>query len=106
MRAPAENPVVVALYVVGMLCILVVLVLGVRAVLTRRLSLPWIRLGDQSGPQQPMRFGGFFVYLGTAVLSQQASLLIPMPRLLQLTLLTASLVLLALGVRWLLVRRD
>jgi hypothetical protein len=104
----ARDPVLLAMSLTAALVGLVVLALGVRTVLSRRLPRPRLHFGgDAAAPRPgPMRLGGSGIFLGAGILLQQAALLLPMARGIRMAVMSAALLASLTALAWLFVRRD
>jgi hypothetical protein len=104
----ARDPVVLATSLIAALTSLILLSLGTRVVLTRRLPRPRRRFGRSATTPRPgpIRLGGFAIFLGTGLLLHQAALLLPMARGIRIALTSASWLAILASFGWLVLRRD
>lgn len=84
------------------------LVMGTRAVVTRRLPRPRLRFGDQESNRlpQPVRIGGLVASVGAMLLLQQAWFLLPVARPAGFALSLLAFLVMVGGVAWFVMRRD
>ncbi|MBQ0892057.1 hypothetical protein KBX37_02910 [Micromonospora sp. U56] len=96
------DPLWIALRLVIVVLSLVAVILGVRAAVSRRFPMAWVR-GTRltaSRRSEPVRAGGGVALVGASLLIQQAPFLIPVPFAVGAALFAVALLLLMTAAGW------
>lgn len=108
MSPAATDPAFVVVTLIAALLRLVLVAMGTLMVIKRRVPRARLRFGPRSAttPPQPVRLGGFGIFLWGAILMQETAALLAMPGAAKAALVSTSLLAVVGGVAWLVVRRD